>query len=61
MNQSYPEHDGLPQLLGYKIHEGRGEILMVDCGPNLVKWNLKLRSMNKPGFSKAEFIVLMVK
>ena len=36
------KHDGLPQLLGYKIKEGLGEILMTHGGPNLDKWGEKL-------------------
>ena len=38
------QHDGLPQLLGYKIQEGQGEILMLDSGPNLTKWQVKIIS-----------------
>ena len=36
------KHDGLSQLLGYKIKEGHGEILMTHSGSTLDKWSVKL-------------------
>ena len=38
------QHDGLPQLLGYKVKDGKGEILMTHEGTTLDKWSVKLRT-----------------
>ena len=47
------EHDALPQLLGYKVQEGVGEILMLDNGPSLEKWQLKIT----PKERKLQFVI----
>ena len=47
--------DGLPELLGYKIQENQGEILMADAGPNLDKWVSKI-----PLEERMDFIVKML-
>ena len=31
-------HDGLPQLLSYKLKQEGGEILMADAGVSIDKW-----------------------
>ena len=51
------KHDGLPQLLGYKIQEGLGEILMTHGGPNLDKWDQKLPTIEQ----KMNFAIIMLK
>ena len=51
------KHDGLPQLLGYKIKEGHGEILMTHGGPNLEKWSEKLIN----GKQKLNFAFVMIR
>ena len=56
MTKGY-SHDGLPQLLGYKISEGQGEILMTHGGSTLNKWEIKLNSKE----SKMSFIMAMLR
>ena len=51
------KHDGLPQMLGYKIDRDLGEILMTDSGPNLEKWNIKFRTKQE----KIDFMIDMLK
>ena len=50
-------HDSLPQLLGYKIQDGTGEILMTHGGAPLEEWGVKIISMD----SKTKFIISMLK
>ena len=42
--------DGLPELLGYKIQETHGEIMMTDAGPNLEKWDSKIHKDDRMDF-----------
>ena len=42
--QSKKHHDALPQLLGYKVKEGEGELLMTHGGLTLDKWEMKLHT-----------------
>lgn len=47
----------MPQLLGYKIKNGMGEILMTHGGTTIDKWDVKLRSKD----IKLNFIVTMLR
>ena len=38
-NRVYHEADGLPKLLGYRLSLAGGEILMLDAGLSLDKWD----------------------
>ena len=49
-------HDSLPQLLGYKVQEGIGEILLLNNGPSLEKWQLKILGQER----KHQFALQMV-
>jgi len=37
------EHDGLPDLLGYTIHQSKGEIMMTHGGDCLEDWLERLK------------------
>ena len=55
--QEGSQHDGLPCLLGYKIGENFGEILMTNGGSSLENWQTTISSKTK----KMTFVLTMLK
>ena len=50
-------HDGLPKILGYKIKEGHGELLMTNGGSTIDKWEIKCKNKN----AKFQFVNSMLR
>ena len=50
-------HDGLPKILGYKIKEGHGELLMTNGGSTIDKWEIKCNNQN----AKFQFVNSMLR
>ena len=51
------QHDGLPQLLAYKIKNNIGEILMTNGGPSLDKWEERVTTKK----ARMSFMIIMLK